>query len=70
MLLSQSPSSNILVEQSQYTTSPNKVPSVLMHTLVWCNQSGGSAIGSLSDGTAIEDVLYRFVVCFSQVHIA
>ncbi|RDX45296.1 rhamnogalacturonase [Lentinus brumalis] len=28
---------------------------------IWCNQSGGSAIGSLSDGTAIEDVLYRYV---------
>ena len=26
---------------------------------VWCNQSGGSAIGSLSDGTAIENVIYR-----------
>ncbi len=26
---------------------------------VWCNQSGGSAIGSLSDGTAIENILYR-----------
>lgn len=29
------------------------------HSVVWCNQSGGSAIGSLSDGTAIEDILYR-----------
>ncbi|KAI1791435.1 rhamnogalacturonase [Ganoderma leucocontextum] len=28
---------------------------------IWCNQSGGSAIGSLSDGTAIEDVLYQYV---------
>ncbi|KAI0633587.1 rhamnogalacturonan-hydrolase [Trametes polyzona] len=28
---------------------------------IWCNQSGGSAIGSLSDGTAIEKVLYRNV---------
>ncbi|RPD63561.1 rhamnogalacturonase [Lentinus tigrinus ALCF2SS1-6] len=28
---------------------------------IWCNQSGGSAIGSLSDGTAIENVLYRYV---------
>ncbi|KAI0705023.1 rhamnogalacturonase [Cerioporus squamosus] len=28
---------------------------------IWCNQSGGSAIGSLSDGTAIENVLYRNV---------
>ncbi|KAI0659450.1 rhamnogalacturonase [Cubamyces menziesii] len=26
---------------------------------IWCNQSGGSAIGSLSDGTAIQDVVYR-----------
>ncbi|KAI0759248.1 rhamnogalacturonase [Trametes elegans] len=26
---------------------------------IWCNQSGGSAIGSLSDGTAIEDVVYK-----------
>ncbi|RPD78596.1 rhamnogalacturonase [Lentinus tigrinus ALCF2SS1-7] len=26
---------------------------------IWCNQSGGSAIGSLSDGTAIENVVYR-----------
>ncbi|KAI0823445.1 rhamnogalacturonan-hydrolase [Trametes gibbosa] len=28
---------------------------------IWCNQSGGSAIGSLSDGTAIEKVIYRNV---------
>ncbi|KAL1943442.1 hypothetical protein VTO73DRAFT_4517 [Trametes versicolor] len=28
---------------------------------IWCNQSGGSAIGSLSDGTAIEDIVYRNV---------
>ncbi|KAG9002187.1 hypothetical protein FRB94_013194 [Tulasnella sp. JGI-2019a] len=28
---------------------------------IWCNQSGGSAIGSLSDGTAISDILYRNV---------
>jgi hypothetical protein len=28
---------------------------------VWCNQSGGSAIGSLSTGTAISNVLYRNV---------
>lgn len=28
---------------------------------IWCNQSGGSAIGSLGAGTAIEDVLYRNV---------
>ncbi|KAI0645895.1 rhamnogalacturonase-like protein [Trametes meyenii] len=26
---------------------------------IWCNQSGGSAIGSLSDDTAIENVIYR-----------
>jgi rhamnogalacturonan hydrolase len=26
---------------------------------VWCNQSGGSAIGSLGAGTAISTVLYR-----------
>ena len=34
---------------------------VLNWTIVWCNRSGGSAIGSLSDGTAIENVLYRNV---------
>ncbi|KAH8104352.1 rhamnogalacturonan-hydrolase [Phellopilus nigrolimitatus] len=28
---------------------------------IWCNQSGGSAIGSLGTETAIEDVLYRNV---------
>ncbi|KAI0759831.1 rhamnogalacturonase-like protein [Trametes elegans] len=28
---------------------------------IWCNQSGGSAIGSLSDGTAIENVVYKNV---------
>ncbi|KAH9923923.1 rhamnogalacturonase [Epithele typhae] len=28
---------------------------------IWCNQSGGSAIGSLSDGTAIQNILYRNV---------
>ncbi|KAG9008468.1 hypothetical protein FRB94_013192 [Tulasnella sp. JGI-2019a] len=28
---------------------------------IWCNQSGGSAIGSLSDGTAISNILYRNV---------
>ncbi|EJD00593.1 uncharacterized protein FOMMEDRAFT_187129 [Fomitiporia mediterranea MF3/22] len=28
---------------------------------IWCNQSGGSAIGSLGTGTAIQDVLYRNV---------
>ncbi|KAL7278816.1 hypothetical protein ACG7TL_007833 [Trametes sanguinea] len=28
---------------------------------IWCNQSGGSAIGSLSDGTAIQDVVYQNV---------
>lgn len=28
---------------------------------IWCNQSGGSAIGSLAVGTAIENVLYRNV---------
>ncbi|KAI0691434.1 rhamnogalacturonan-hydrolase [Cytidiella melzeri] len=28
---------------------------------IWCNQSGGSAIGSLGVGTAIENVLYRNV---------
>lgn len=32
---------------------------MLTARLVWCNQSGGSAIGSLSDGTAIEDIVYR-----------
>jgi rhamnogalacturonan hydrolase len=26
---------------------------------IWCNQSGGSAIGSLSSGTAIHDIIYR-----------
>lgn len=28
---------------------------------IWCNQSGGSAIGSLGAGTAIENILYRNV---------
>ncbi|EJD00592.1 rhamnogalacturonan-hydrolase [Fomitiporia mediterranea MF3/22] len=28
---------------------------------IWCNQSGGSAIGSLGTGTAIQDILYRNV---------
>lgn len=28
---------------------------------IWCNQSGGSAIGSLSDGTAIQNIIYRNV---------
>lgn len=28
---------------------------------IWCNQSGGSAMGSLSDGTAIENIVYRNV---------
>ncbi|KAL5512388.1 hypothetical protein ACEPAG_3380 [Sanghuangporus baumii] len=28
---------------------------------IWCNQSGGSAIGSLGSGTAIENVIYRNV---------
>ncbi|KAI5119242.1 hypothetical protein M0805_008793 [Coniferiporia weirii] len=28
---------------------------------IWCNQSGGSAIGSLGADTAIEDILYRNV---------
>ncbi|OJT11688.1 hypothetical protein TRAPUB_11793 [Trametes pubescens] len=28
---------------------------------IWCNQSGGSAIGSLSDGTAIQNIQYRNV---------
>ncbi|THH06186.1 hypothetical protein EW145_g4260 [Phellinidium pouzarii] len=28
---------------------------------IWCNQSGGSAIGSLGTGTAIENILYRNV---------
>ncbi|OJT11689.1 hypothetical protein TRAPUB_11794 [Trametes pubescens] len=28
---------------------------------IWCNQSGGSAIGSLSDGTAIEKIQYKNV---------
>ncbi|KAG8987281.1 hypothetical protein FRB94_005166 [Tulasnella sp. JGI-2019a] len=28
---------------------------------IWCNQSGGSAIGSLSDGTAIANIIYRNV---------
>lgn len=28
---------------------------------IWCNQSGGSAIGSLGADTAIEDVIYRDV---------
>ncbi len=32
---------------------------MLIALTVWCNQSGGSAIGSLSDGTAIENVVYR-----------
>jgi rhamnogalacturonan hydrolase len=26
---------------------------------IWCNQSGGSAIGSLSTGTAIQNIIYR-----------
>lgn len=26
---------------------------------IWCNQSGGSAIGSLGSGTTIENILYR-----------
>jgi len=28
---------------------------------IWCNQSGGSAIGSLATGTAIQNILYRNV---------
>lgn len=28
---------------------------------IWCNQSGGSAIGSLGVGTAIENILYQYV---------
>ena len=28
---------------------------------IWCNQSGGSAIGSMGAGTAIENILYRNV---------
>lgn len=28
---------------------------------IWCNQSGGSAIGSLGADTAIENILYRNV---------
>ncbi|KAG8860325.1 hypothetical protein FRB96_003974, partial [Tulasnella sp. 330] len=28
---------------------------------IWCNQSGGSGIGSLADGTTIEDIIYRNV---------
>ncbi|KAG8918871.1 hypothetical protein FRC00_011992, partial [Tulasnella sp. 408] len=28
---------------------------------IWCNQSGGSAMGSLSDGTAISNIYYRNV---------
>ncbi|KIO23148.1 glycoside hydrolase family 28 protein [Tulasnella calospora MUT 4182] len=28
---------------------------------IWCNQSGGSAMGSLSDGTAISNIVYRNV---------
>lgn len=28
---------------------------------IWCNQSGGSAIGSLGAGTAIENILYQYV---------
>ena len=28
---------------------------------IWCNQSGGSAIGSLGSGTAIENIVYRNV---------
>lgn len=28
---------------------------------IWCNQSGGSAIGSLGVGTAIENIVYRNV---------
>lgn len=26
---------------------------------IWCNQSGGSAIGSLGTGTAIENIYYK-----------
>jgi rhamnogalacturonan hydrolase len=26
---------------------------------IWCNQSGGSAIGSLSTNTSIENIVYR-----------
>ena len=26
---------------------------------IWCNQSGGSAIGSLGSGTTIQNILYR-----------
>lgn len=26
---------------------------------IWCNQSGGSAIGSLGTGTTIQNILYR-----------
>jgi len=26
---------------------------------IWCNQSGGSAIGSLADGTTISNIIYR-----------
>ena len=28
---------------------------------VWCNQSGGCAIGSLGSGTAIENIVYKNV---------
>ncbi|KAG9002185.1 hypothetical protein FRB94_013196 [Tulasnella sp. JGI-2019a] len=28
---------------------------------IWCNQSGGSGIGSITDGTAIENIIYRNV---------
>ena len=33
---------------------------------IWCNQSGGSAIGSLTASTAIENIVYRNV--YTWVH--
>jgi hypothetical protein len=34
---------------------------LLTYMTVWCNQSGGSAIGSLGADTAISNVIYRNV---------
>ncbi|KAF8578955.1 glycoside hydrolase family 28 protein [Ramaria rubella] len=47
-----------VTNRDECVTIKNPASNILVER-IWCNQSGGSAIGSLGTGTAIQNILYR-----------
>ncbi|KIJ54506.1 glycoside hydrolase family 28 protein [Sphaerobolus stellatus SS14] len=47
-----------VTNRDECVTIKNPASNILVER-IWCNQSGGSAIGSLATGTAIQNILYR-----------